>query len=124
MRYDSESTIGALRQGAMLALSGFMLMSSLAAIGSGCSPSKPRPVSLESKSWQDSSALLVRSDQPPHPERASCSSDRVSATSGCDSPTLTMRSDSTSSSTPAASDRLPTSMSMLAYSNFAPVAKR
>lgn len=124
MRYDSESTLGALRQGAMLALSGFMLMSSIAAIGSACGPDADTAVSLESRSWQDSSALLVHSDQSPQPDRASCSSERASLTSGCEASTRVSSSDSTSSSRAVASERLPVSMSMVAYSNFAPVAKR
>jgi len=124
MPYDSESTLGAIRQAAMLALSGFMLMSSLAAIGSGCGPDTEIATALESRSWQDSSALLVRSDQAPHPDRASCSNDRASLTNGCESSTRMSRSDSTSSSRAVASERLPVSMSMVAYSTFAPVANR
>lgn len=62
MSTGGGSTFGAVRQAAMLAISGFMLMSSLAAIGSGhVSPDENRPT-LESKAWQDSRAQLVRSD--------------------------------------------------------------
>jgi hypothetical protein len=51
-----------MRQAGMLALSGFMLMSSLAALGSELESPEEAPPTLESKAWQDSSTQLARSD--------------------------------------------------------------
>ena len=64
MRYNGEARFEGVRQAATLALSGFLLMSSLAALGSGHSHA-PTPKVLEELSFQDSSAHLVRSDQSP-----------------------------------------------------------
>ena len=127
MRYEGESAFAALRQAALLALSGFMLMSSLAALGSGHSHAR-EPVALEEHSFGDSSAHLVRADQGPGARAQSARTDCLSAltwsTSGCSSPTRSIRSDSTSMRIRAASSTRPASSSILAYSSLAPVANR
>ena len=138
MRLDQESMLGALCQAAILALSGFMFMSGLAAIGSARMPSAPSARALEAHTWEDTSVWLAQSDQAPEArasracgtpgalqlDRADRSSARASSTSGCGSPTRSTSSASTSWRTAAASDDLPAAMSMVAYSSFAPVAKR
>jgi hypothetical protein len=138
MRFDQESMLGALRQAALLAFSGFLFMSGLAALGSGRIPTEPGRSVLDARVWSDTDTFLAHSDQLPeaaHPpcrpgypdsQRAAAdrSSERVSSTSGWCSPTRSIRSSSTSWRSAVASADRPASMSMVAYSNFAPVAKR
>lgn len=127
MRYGGESKLGALRQAAILALSGFMLMSSLAALGSGHAHT-PAAAALDERSFQDSSTHLAPADQGPAPSAqplsADCRSSRAWSTSGCSSPSRSTSSDSTSARREAASSGRPASSSIVAYSSFAPVANR
>ena len=125
MAPDGGTKLEALRHAATLAWSGFLLMSSLAALGSGNAHAASRRT-LEERSFQDSSAYLVQADQRPdtQPALAVCRSARTRSTSGCSSPTRSMTSDSTSISSSEASPVRPASTSMLAYSNLAPVANR
>ena len=127
MRHDGRSRLGALGHAAILALSGFMLMSSLAALGSGHAHARPY-AELDDRSFQDSSAHLVLADQRPdtngQPAAVDCRRERTSPTSGCASPTRTINSASTSVSSVAASSDRPAASNILAYSNFVPVANR
>ena len=146
MRRAVAEWLGNLRQAAMLALSGFMMMSSLAALGAASRAPIADEIVATPATWKDGSDQLVRPDQRPSPAPASCpgsaapddgargegepgqlgratrSSPLASETDGCSSPTRSTRSDSTSSSTVAASPRRPASRSSRAYSSFAPVA--
>ncbi len=139
MMLDQESILGALRQAAVLAVSGFLFMSGLAAFGSGGVLTPPAGPALDASVWTDTRSFLAHPDQAPGRRgaynlctpnlpaqlaRAERSSVRASSTSGCGSPTRSSSSASTSSSRAAASDDRSAAMSTVAYSSFAPVAKR
>jgi hypothetical protein len=132
--------LGAVRQSCLLATSGFLFMSFLAAAGWHCGDRVPGRSVLEATDRAERDGLLAMSDHPPtappsswsacveipglQPEIASARSARTRSTSGCGSPTRSMMSASVSSRSPTASSFRPAATSMVAYSNFAAVAKR
>ena len=142
-----EGWLGTLRQAAMLGLSGFMLMSSLAALGAAARRPPADEIVATPATWKDGSDQLVRPARMPPATTAACTdpaeagsvetravgaerqlgraarkSPLASDTVGCASPRRSTRSDSTSSSSVAASPRRPASRRSRAYSSLAPVA--
>ena len=133
--------LGAVRQSCLLAVSGFVFMSFLAAIGWACGEHGPNRGALDEARWREQESWLAAADYATAPrsrEVTDCNpelpdlqpvsaallSARARSTKGCGSPTRSMSRGSVSSRSATASSRRPAAMSMVAYSTFAPVANR